>query len=629
MKYDTFTRFSELNDIEFLKRGILLGEGFQLYFVIANTIDVRQKVIKELLETKGILVKIVEGTNLSEQNLASVIIDSFHSLSNFEGRPVVILTEIEELVAENPRLINRFNEERNELVSNVSGVVVIIGSEELIEMLRRAAPDVWSIRSADVESNIDTGYSASSQNDHILKPITPPKGENERVLLEKQFNELLPGDRRGRVAFRLAEIGPYVGFHSKRVAELYVDASYQISDPWSSTLARINAARAFTEAKSYTQANTLLDDIDKIVYNLDPAIQAYYLQSRIHLNVVQDGFSQAIDHANLAVKNAYKSGDLDLLSESRLDRAIVFIRIRELTKAIKDIKAAEEDATRIGNLTTAQKARLLLGEVSVSAGYIKQASTAWQRYVDQEKTPKVENFIQLVKVVDELEQRTEGEAANQAWKILLSLTDEKACFPTLIESITMYAWRVIIWQNRRYTKFSLWLDRINSLSSEYNEEKEASFLLLQLLEARDALLDSDLKKVSAILFSWQIAREKAVQLNPFFPIFASLITVCYLQMIEHTDEAMRVLVNEFRKPISVIRIMEYLSDHARRINKFSDMPKPEGIVTSLLIDSVGGLVGARYIVDLLTGGTATTSIDTFFTPTGEMHLILPDFQSSP
>ncbi len=33
----------EIKDFEFLKRGLLLGKGFQLYLVVANTIDEQKK----------------------------------------------------------------------------------------------------------------------------------------------------------------------------------------------------------------------------------------------------------------------------------------------------------------------------------------------------------------------------------------------------------------------------------------------------------------------------------------------------------------------------------------------------------------------------------------------------------
>ncbi|MCP3681995.1 MAG: hypothetical protein GY861_04820 [bacterium] len=142
---------SEIDDLEFLKRGLLLGEGFQLYMVIANTVDERNNLIHELSATQGLVAAVIEGGELKERSLADAILDAFYGLQGQNGRLIVCVSELDEVIAEKPRLLSHLNEQRNELSVHAPGAIVIIGSSLLIGQLRHAAPDAWSIRSADCE----------------------------------------------------------------------------------------------------------------------------------------------------------------------------------------------------------------------------------------------------------------------------------------------------------------------------------------------------------------------------------------------------------------------------------------------------------------------------------------------
>ncbi|MCP4659104.1 MAG: hypothetical protein GY856_27155 [bacterium] len=146
----------ELDDVEFLRRGLELGEGFQLYVVAADSLDAREELICRLAESPGLNVEIVRGDVRGGKTLVGTMVDAFQRLGDANGRTVVVLSDVDELAMDDPRLLGRFNEERNEFIRGAAGAVVVVAGSKLVDSMRRAAPDAWSVRAADLALGVDS-----------------------------------------------------------------------------------------------------------------------------------------------------------------------------------------------------------------------------------------------------------------------------------------------------------------------------------------------------------------------------------------------------------------------------------------------------------------------------------------
>ncbi len=147
---------AELDDVEFLRRGLELGEGFQLYVVAADSLDAREQLIGRLAQSPGLSVEIVRGDVLGGNTLAGAVVDAFRRLGDANRRPVVVLSDVDELAMDDPRLLGRFNEERNEFIRGAPGAVVVVAGSKLVDAMRKAAPDTWSVRAADLALGVDS-----------------------------------------------------------------------------------------------------------------------------------------------------------------------------------------------------------------------------------------------------------------------------------------------------------------------------------------------------------------------------------------------------------------------------------------------------------------------------------------
>src|SRR5580693_9650770 len=140
----------ELDDLELLKSGLLLGEGFQLYVGTARSADTREQVIRDLSATKGLRVGTLRGEACTFP-IEGAIAAAFDSMKDGPDRPVVVVTGIERDAAATASLFRRLNERRNELMARVPAAVVVLGGAYTVSVLRKVAPDVWSVRAADVD----------------------------------------------------------------------------------------------------------------------------------------------------------------------------------------------------------------------------------------------------------------------------------------------------------------------------------------------------------------------------------------------------------------------------------------------------------------------------------------------
>jgi hypothetical protein len=139
----------ESDDAKFLRRGLELGEGFQLYVVSVDSPDTREDVIDGLKESPALDVKVVRGNAIQGGTLITAIVEALHGRQDLKGRPVAIVTDLDELAMVEPRILTRLNEQRNEFIRAANGAVVMIGGSGLADLVRKSAPDTWSVRAAD------------------------------------------------------------------------------------------------------------------------------------------------------------------------------------------------------------------------------------------------------------------------------------------------------------------------------------------------------------------------------------------------------------------------------------------------------------------------------------------------
>ena len=141
---------AEIDDLELLKRGLLLGQGFQLYVGTTRLAGSREAVIRDFQATAGLRVGTVRG-EACKSPIESAIASAFDSVKDGPDRPVVVLTDIEREADGAASLFQRLNERRNELIARVPAAVVVLGGPLTVEVLRKVAPDLWSVRAGDFD----------------------------------------------------------------------------------------------------------------------------------------------------------------------------------------------------------------------------------------------------------------------------------------------------------------------------------------------------------------------------------------------------------------------------------------------------------------------------------------------
>jgi len=601
---------ADTDDFEFLKRGLLLGKGFQLYLIIANTIDEQKRFINKLSKVESLSVEAIQSSCIDAGRLIHTIHETFSKLIRSKGRSVVILHEIDELVSDEPRLLRHLNEQRNEIISQSSGALIILASNDITQRLRRESPDIWSVRDADIDVTEKVG---SDSVPHIENPrletIKPPVEENECIKLEGQISRLPYGEERGRLVLRLAEVCEFEGYSEKIIADYYEEASEQISDLWVSSMARINAARKLTSVKEFDRANQLFDMVQQNIENRDPSFQAYFYISKANLELSKKSYDNALKFVQHSIKQAAKSGDRDLLCDARMIRASIYNLFGESAKAVDDLKGAEQDALTTGNFQEIQRARAMLGRVSVSSGYAKQAKAAWDRYLDEHSSADFKIFNALVNNINELDKTMQPEAASRAWHILTDLAEEKGATIHLVQGVIHFLYKNVTEEKSKFDNFNIWLDRIKPYA--INKEKDEIQLDINLLLAYESIKDNDISKIADILDeNERIIAENSV--GQFKILLNFLIQVNLLILKGKDVEAMNMLLHTFKNIDKLRMILKYFADHSRSSNSFSDLPVHIALVINLVVNKIGDINSIRDMVDLFTGGRAGNKVAEFF-----------------
>jgi tetratricopeptide (TPR) repeat protein len=254
--------------VEFLRRGLALGEGFALYVVAAEQLATREAVVRSLGEDPALALARADVAEREDVAIDRPIEAAQQELAADHRRHVVVVTGLEELAERMPELMPRLNEYRNELRARIDGAMIWLGTPVLLRLVQRQAPDVWSARAADLE--LDEAPPS------WCPPPLRPKATNEWDMgsmfweLQLERKELPRGDRRGQLSFRIAEMLRESGEESQ-AGWYYELAAEEVEDPAVRALA---LARTAIFADPEPRADSVLSAAETAVRTLDEHVIA-------------------------------------------------------------------------------------------------------------------------------------------------------------------------------------------------------------------------------------------------------------------------------------------------------------------------------------------------------------------
>ncbi len=406
-------------DLEFLIRGLQLGEGFQLYFVGINSFEGREALATHLEAIGLFRVAVVHWSEERTGSIVSEIIDAFAGIPPGDRRPVVVLTEIEQLVSDNPSVLNRLNEQRNRLIRESDGAVIILSSTALLRLIMKTSPDTWSVRAADVYFGHRVAVTGPSSEDWRPAPNRPPSDAGEATELRRLHSELPPGDRRGRVALRLAEVGQFEDLPPRDVADLYLEAAQMIEDGWFSILARASAGIALANAGEVEMAFETFETALESALGADPLLQAAinWRLATVLLHHSKE-LDKACTHAERAVHLAVQAGSRADMAEYRYTFAICRFRQGQFQEACDLLADAAEDAEAVGNSEALVAIRGLAAAAATMTGHPRRAVVEWERLLGGGDRSLPETWEGLLASVEHLDKIGAVKAADSAWQAI-------------------------------------------------------------------------------------------------------------------------------------------------------------------------------------------------------------------
>jgi tetratricopeptide (TPR) repeat protein len=603
-----------LDDIEFLRRGLLLGDGFQLYLVGAESIDARQRVIEALLSTPGLVVAAITASDFSRKGISGAVAEAFAKLSGREGRPVVVVSAIDELVADDPHLLTRLNEQRSQLITGSAGAVVLFATPRTIAAVRRLAPDTWSVRSADLDVSPLGPTTTDGDTAHHLRPIQPAQSLDERWDIQTVLEKSPPDDETGRAALRLAELYEYEGAPSQLIADLYLQAAKSVKDRWVAALSWTNAARALTRAGDQSGAVQAYNQALQAAEGLDHGMRAYVLSSLSGHYLTHDAPADALNAADKAIQEAAQSPDRDLLTEARLSRARTYRRLSLLDKALADLRAAETEASATGNLHNAQSARLLLGAIAVETGLPRQAEGAWQRFLEnagKRAVQAVDAYAQMVAQIGDLVESSAPTAALQGWTTLVNIAERSGALQALAAGILLYIQDRVLWGT---TPFSIpfWRERLESLvpASEQDFCRKA----LDFWEIRDTLNWLETKPTNVHYESMLVDFQKFDFKDSDLAFMVRMTRLALLGLTQQTSTALSEFDAMFQNDADRRMMLTYLGNQTKNRSTCDELRPPDQVVMKFFITWIGGIYGAHDLGNVLAGYGIHRHVDRFLKP---------------
>lgn len=484
----------ELDDLEFLKRGLLLGEGFQLYIVTAPSVDAREAIASALRNTDGLSVELVRADSLN-MTVESAVAEAFNNARRRGGRPVVVMTDVEQDAAGSAQLFRRLNQGRNELIADVPGALIVLGSHHAVQTFRKVAPDTWSVRAADVEVGTTRPAATVGRVEEWprLQRIAPPRGSDERTRLEHALTTLEHGDERGRIALRLAEVLEFQARDLRRVEALYRQAAAEILDPWLLAVARVNAGRQLIELGDLSAALDQLKGALRSEAMRDPSLRAYTNLS-IAIALWRSGKPEdATSHLRTVFD---LDSDKDLVADARLLAAEIAAGAGNLREALHHLDAAERVARQLGDQELLTRAQANIASIAARAGERARVEAAFRMLLSQR------GVVLPLQVAWRLWRSGEVRAADTAWTALRSIAVEQGNEPALFEEVArqIYSW-IVEPQAPQVDEWLVWLKDGPAVASPDLEN------WLAVLEGRN-LLNAGHATRAIEAFSHALSRER-------------------------------------------------------------------------------------------------------------------------
>lgn len=369
---------------EFLRRGLVLGDGAAFYVVAAEQLATREALIRSLGEDPALALARVDVAEREDVAIDRPIEAAQQELAADHRRHVVVITGLEELAERMPELMPRLNEYRNELRARLHGAMIWLGTPVLLRVVQRQAPDVWSARAADLELD----EAPPSWRPPPLRPQTTDEWDMGFTSSELQLEleELPRGDRRGQLVFRVAEMLRKNGEES-RAGWYYELAAEEVEDPAVRALA---LARTAAFADPEPRVDALLSAAETSVRTLDenviaPARVAYAWsalasawRARGHLDRAERATSQAL-------RLARRSGDGEPLADALAEHAEQLMLKGKLSAATtcwhEVLSLPQPSNTRLGALVRA-------GTTAALAGRRDWLGRHWREYLAQGGRPQ-------------------------------------------------------------------------------------------------------------------------------------------------------------------------------------------------------------------------------------------------
>ena len=331
------------DELDFLQRGLQWGEGFEFYAVQAESIDTREALIERLLHTDGVVPTVIRG--LSDSDLVGTINQAFDQTRGQSGRPVAIITDIEESAEGSAQAVRRLNEQRNQLIASAPGAILLLGGKHLIEALRHRAPDTWSARAADIylDETVTAPVRMTPEILYFNPILTAQHGEFEEI--HKEWCKLERGDRRGRMAMRLAELLQFSRARPEESLRYYQQAHGEITEPSLAALAGINASLILLDMERMQEAEELLTSI-LLGEELPDSVRAFGARSMAYAKRERGDLDASLAYAQQALDD---QSDLDLSFDSYMELCRTWIQRGEMTNAIDAAQQALDLATQLDN----------------------------------------------------------------------------------------------------------------------------------------------------------------------------------------------------------------------------------------------------------------------------------------
>lgn len=368
--------------VEFLRRGLALGEGFAHYVVAAEQLATREALVRSLGEDPALALARADVAEREDIAIDRSIETAQQELVGDPRRHVVVVIGLEELAERMPELMPRLNEYRNELRARIDGAMIWLGTPVLLRVVQRRAPDVWSARAADLELD-------EEQPSWRPPPLRPQAGDRvikDVARWQHELEELRPGERRGRLALWIADALEREGSNELRARVLYEQAADELVDPAARALALAHVAildGSKVGDGSVWAAEAAVQALDEAT--LMPARIAYAWSALASAWRARGHLERAEQATSHALRLARRSGHGEPLADALAEHAEQLTMRGRLSQAStcwhEVLSLPQPSDTRLGALIRA-------GTTAALAGRRDWLGRHWREYLTQGGRPQ-------------------------------------------------------------------------------------------------------------------------------------------------------------------------------------------------------------------------------------------------